>query len=542
MLPVYVIYGTETFNAEDLAHRTGDALEEADVPVSVLDMADFNAELLPHLHTLLIVTSTFGDGDPPSNAFALHAALVGEAAPALPALRFSVCALGDTAYDHFCQCGKDFDARLGALGATRLVPRQDCDVDFEPPWQVWLDRVLGVLEGEDFEALGGADAATIEALEAAPAAPAAVGTRKNPFVATVVDNYNLNGPGASKETRHIALSLAGSGLHYKVGDSLGVFPRNCPDLVRRVLQGFDVDRDAPVEVDGDWISARDALIYRRDVVQIDPRLLALAAQGPQREALRALDVDRAKRQAFIERYHVVDLAQRARVRAEPAALVAALRPLNPRLYSISSSPRAHPDEVHLTVDVLRYDLHGTGRKGVASTFLAERAGPAVQVPIYLRSTRDFVLCDDDRHAIMCGPGTGVAPFRAFLEERAARGALGHNWLFFGARHGETDFLYREQLEGYVESGVLTRFDTAFSRDQGQKVYVQDRMEEAGDHLFAWLEAGAFFYICGDAARMAKDVHAALGRIVARHGRMSPEDASAYLAELSASGRYLKDVY
>ncbi len=542
MLPVYVVYGTETFNSEDLAFRTGEALEEAGVPVTVLDAADFNAATLPHLHTLLVITSTFGDGEPPSNMEALHGLLMEGEAPALPHLRFAVCGLGDRQYEHFCQCGKDLDAQLEALGATRLVAREDCDVDFEPAWGAWLDRVLVTLQGADFAALGG-DSAAVEALDAAaPVAEAALGTRRNPFVAKVVENYNLNAPGATKETRHVALSLVGSGLTYKVGDSLGVFPRNCPDLVRRILHGLGVDRDAPVEVDGEWITVRDALVYRRDVVQIDPRLLALGAAGPNGAFFRELEADRARRQAYLDGHHVLDFVAHAGVRVDPAALVAALKPLTPRLYSISSSPLMHPGEVHLTVDVLRYDLHGLARKGVASTFLGERAGPDVEVPIYLRPTKDFVLCDDSQHIVMCGPGTGIAPFRAFLEERAARGALGHSWLFFGARNGATDFLYREQLEGFLRDGVLTRLDTAFSRDQEEKVYVQDRMWAAGDHLFAWFEAGAYFYICGDASRMAKDVHATLLKVIAHHGRMSAEDALDYLHAMAEDGRYLKDVY
>ncbi|MCA9540836.1 MAG: flavodoxin domain-containing protein [Myxococcales bacterium] len=574
MRPIHVLYGTETFNSEDLAQRTGEALSSKGLPVAVLDMSDFEHEQLVGLHTLLIVTSTFGAGEPPSNAIDFHEFLMGGDAPRLPQLRFSVCALGDTAYEDFCECGKQFDRRLAELGGQRIAPRIDCDTDFEEPYERWVTSVLAALDRIDWgevaaESAAGAsleasndgdDAGDYEemasvpavALSAAPApvpAPAApprkkdrVGTRKNPFFATVVENYNLNSIDSAKETRHVALSLADSGVEYKIGDALGVFPRNCPDLVRRILQAVNISRDTPVEYEGEWFTVRDVLIYKRDVMQIDRKMMALARFGENAAYFEPIIEDSKAQSKYIADHHLIDFVTQAGIHPDPAEFIGATRPLAPRLYSISSSPAAHPGEVHLTVDVLRYEMYGLQRKGVASTFLGERAGPGVEVAVYVQPTSEFILCEDDRPIIMIGPGTGIAPFRAFLEEREARNAPGQSWLFFGAQREAHDFLYREQLEGYLRTGRLARLDTAFSRDQEEKIYVQTRMWEAAPAIWKWLEADAVIYICGDASRMAKDVHQTLLRIIGEFGRLTPDVAEDYLKRLHKEKRYLKDVY
>ncbi|MCB9548857.1 MAG: protein CysJ [Myxococcales bacterium] len=375
--------------------------------------------------------------------------------------------------------------------------------------------------------------------------PAAEGTRKNPFVATVLENYNLNGPGSDKETRHVVFSLKGSDLTYTVGDALGVVPNNCPDLVRRIIQGSALRGDEEVDVGGELLPLRAALGYRLDCVTVDQKLLRLAARDAHPQAAgefqRLLDDDEA-RKVWLTENHVIDVVEAAWMRTDPQELVRVLKPLGPRLYSISSSPLAHPGEVHLTVDVVRYEMRGRTRKGTSSTFIGERCGPGVRVPIFVQSAK-FGLTDDDyAPIIMVGPGTGIAPFRAFLEEREARRAEGYSWLIFGARSSATDFLYREQIAAWQASGVLTRFDAAFSRDQGRKVYVQDRMREHGADLFAWLEAGSCFYVCGDAARMARDVNEALLEIISVYGGYDRAGAEAYLARMQAEGRYLRDVY
>ncbi len=543
MVPIHVLYGTETYNSEGCAERAGEAIAALGLEVLVADMDDFDHALLPRLHTVLVITSTFGSGEPPANAEALHAWLHSEDPPSLDGLRFSVCGLGDRAYDEFCQCGVEFDAALATLGGVRFADRVDCDADFEPAFERWLTQVTAALPEMAFPEDDEEAFASVSLAASRERAAPQAGTRKNPFPATVLRNENLNAPGSEKETRHVALSLVGSGMRYRPGDSLGLFPRNCPDLVRRLLLALGVDRDAPVTFAGERKTLRYVMVHHKDVNTIDSRLLALAFEGPNGRYFRDLDRDSDARKAYTDTHHILDFAEHAKMRFDAQMVADRLRTLGPRLYSISSSPLMHPGEVHVTVDVLRYELHGRGRKGVASTFLAERAGPEIEVPVYLRQTSDFLLAPDDVPIVMIGPGTGIAPFRAFLEDRAARGVTdGYAWLFFGARRSSTDFLYRDELAHYQESGVLTRLDTAFSRDQGAKVYVQDRMRAHAADLWAWLEAGAVIYVCGDAQRMARDVNHTLVQIVARFGRMTVRDAEGWVRQLAADGRYLRDVY
>lgn len=624
MTPIYVLFGTETYNSQDLADRTAEAIEAMQLPVEVFGMDEIEFAELQAAHTALIITSTFGDGEPPSNAEDLYADVMG-AQVSLAHLRYSVCSLGDRNYTHFCKCGIDFDERLAALGAQRIAARVDCDVDFEGPWAGWLDGVLAALEGLSFDAAP-APAVSVEQAQApavavapqpvaevaqpavaqhpqaaqpqaaqpqqqtrrrygevlqqspyrylteeeavdyadiatqaffrvdapavappkkAPKQPPAVGTRKNPFIATILENYNLNAPESDKETRHLSISLKGGGVTYTVGDALGLFPNNCPDLVRRIVYAAGLRGDEMVRVGVEDLPLRAALAYRLDCVQIDNKLINLAAQTGYREqqAFEALSRDGTARKAYTEANHVIDVVDGAWMRPEPQALADAMRPLGPRLYSISSSPLAHPGEVHLTVDVVRYEMHGSLRKGISSSFIGERCGPGVKVPIFVKPSGEFgLVADDEAPIIMVGPGTGIAPFRAFLEEREARGARGYSWLFFGARHQAHDFIYAEQVQRWQETGVITRLDLAFSRDQARKIYVQTKMREHGADLFAWLEAGSYFYVCGDASRMAKDVNEALIEIISTYGGYDRAGAEAYLDAMHQQGRYQRDVY
>ncbi|MFN3201674.1 MAG: sulfite reductase subunit alpha [Bradymonadia bacterium] len=612
MSTIYILYGTETFNSQGCAEQAGEALTGRGYTAEVLDMDDFDPDNLPHVQVLLIVTSTFGDGEPPSNAEDLHAALMDDDAPSLSGVNFSVCGLGDTSYDEFCQCAKDFDSRLAALGAKRFAPRQDCDVDFEEPFEAWLGQVIAGLGKLDLSA----DAAAPDASEydeseydesaydesqyeesqyeesqyeesqydeseydeseyedsqydepaevLTPPRPVArpqptarprptpakapkepeIGSRKNPFMSTILVNHNLNGADSDKETRHVALSLRGSGIDYKVGDALGLFPQNCPDLVRWTLQNVGLRGDEVVEVQGQAMTLLDALTHRLDIIKIDARLLKLAAESRYAgDLFQPIANSADARKEYIGKHHVGDLLSLAGIRPDAASFAAALKPLAPRLYSISSSPKAHPGEVHLTVDVVRYHMYGRNRKGVSSSFLGERCPPGSRVPVYLHRSPNFKITDDDdAPIIMIGPGTGIAPFRAFLEEREARGAQGYNWLFFGARHAHCDYLYQEQVERWYQSGLISRLDLAFSRDQEHKIYVQDRILENGEDFWEWIDADAHIYICGDASRMAKDVHAALMKVIMTYGRYSEGDAKALLKWMSKNGRYLKDVY
>ena len=519
---IHVLFGTESNNCADLADRTGRALEEAGFSSTVIDMGDFSNEKLTELRTLIVITSTYGNGDPPSNAESLHAFLM-KKAPELPNLRFAVCALGDKTYDRFCQCGRDFDRRLEELGGKRVVDRQDCDVDYEAPWKAWLDTLVPALNSEAPSAVP-AQSVIAEPHVAAP------GTRRNPVLARVLGVRRLCGSGSTKETIHVALA---TDLPYEVGDSLGVWPTNDPRLVESILEAANCDGDAKVTLRGavhessrgtGGMTLRDALLTHLDLAHVDTRLLEAAGSAPIADA------------------HVLDILLAGEKPIAPQSLVESLHPLGPRQYSIASSRLAHPGEAHFTIDVVRYELRDLARGGVASTHFADRLPAGAELPVYLHPAPHFRLPADDVPIVMIGPGTGVAPFRAFLEERAARRASGRSWLFFGARNEAVDFLYGDELRAFHESGTLTRYDCAFSRDQDHRVYVQQRMKEQARTLFEWLEAGAVVYVCGDAKRMAPDVHRVLIDIIAEQGSLTREAATARIDKMLEQNRYLRDVY
>jgi sulfite reductase (NADPH) flavoprotein alpha-component len=481
-------------------------------------MAQTSLPRLAQERNLLVITSTHGEGEPPDNARALHSALQGPANPGLSGVRFSICGLGDTNYVRFCQAARDFDDGFEKLGGQRVVPRADCDVDYEKGFSAWLEAALASL-GE----MGTSPAP-------APEAPAEVSghSRGNPFQAPLLVSRTLNAPGSAKQVQHVELSLADSGLSYEAGDALGVWPQNCPDLVTEILSRLGCDGEEEVCLpDGSPIPFRRALTNHCDLGKPSPDLVARFAAS----AAPGL--------------HVIDLiAARPETRLTASELVRMLRPLAPRLYSISSSPAAHLGNVHLTVAAVRYEAHGRGRKGVCSTFLGDRVVPGKsRVGVYVHANTSFRLpSGGDTPIIMVGPGTGVAPFRAFLHERRAKGARGKSWLFFGDQHSATDFLYGDEVAGMLHEGALTRLDTAFSRDQEEKVYVQHRMIEQGPLLYQWLEEGAHLYVCGDAARMAKDVEGALLSIVTKEGGKTAAGAAEYVNALRAAKRYARDVY
>jgi len=517
LTPLTILFGSQTGTAEGLAKQAAKEAGKRGFAPTILDMAAVSLDQLPNHANLLVITSTYGDGEPPDSAKALHSA-VSSAAPAaqLAALRYSVCALGDTNYTQFCRAGKDFDAHFEKLGATRITPRTDCDVDYEAPFTSWLDTTLS--------AFGSAPAAASSSPEAAPAA-AEPYSKKNPFAAKVLTVRNLNGQGSAKEVNHVEFDLTGSGLEYEAGDALGVIPQNCSDLVSAVIQALGCDGEEAVPSPAGELPLRTALTLHYDLGKPAPGLL------------EALNVSGSTL------HHVLDALLAATTKPTPTAFVAALKKIQPRLYSISSSPKAHPNQVHLTVGAVRYEVNGLPRKGVCSTFLAERALAHGTAGVFVHSNKAFrPPADPAAPMIMVGPGTGIAPFRAFLEERAATKATGKNWLFFGDQKASTDFLYREELEAMKASGVLTRLDVAFSRDQKEKIYVQNRMLEAATELYAWLEAGGHFYVCGDASRMAKDVDVALHQVVEKAGGKSPEEAAAYIQALKTAKRYQRDVY
>ncbi|MCY8271829.1 assimilatory sulfite reductase (NADPH) flavoprotein subunit [Bacillus sonorensis] len=540
---VTILYGSQTGNAQGLAENAGKKLEERGFQVTVSSMSDFKANQLKKIRNLLVVVSTHGEGDPPDNAQSFHEFLHGRRAPKLDDLRFSVLALGDSSYEFFCKTGKDFDQRLEELGGKRLHPRVDCDVDFDDSASAWLEGVLGGLS----EAGGqGKSAAPNQA--AAPQTADAVYSRKKPFQAEVLENLNLNGRGSNKETRHLELSLEGSGLTYEPGDALGIYPENDPELVDMLLQEMKWDPDEVVTVDkqGERLPLKEALTSYFEITVLTKKFLRQAAALTENEKLRELTApgneDRLKE--YIHGRDLLDFAgDFGPFSASAQEFVSILRKMPPRLYSIASSIAANPDEVHLTIGAVRYNTHGRDRKGVCSILCAERLQPGDTLPVFIQPNKNFKLPENpDTPIIMVGPGTGVAPFRSFMQEREETGAKGKSWMFFGDQHFVTDFLYQTEWQKWLKDGVLTKMDIAFSRDSEEKVYVQHRMLEHSKELFEWLQEGAAFYICGDKNHMAKDVHNTLLDIVEKEGGMSREEAEAYLAEMKQQKRYQRDVY
>lgn len=544
-----VLFGTDTGNSKELAGQLADAVRPHGIEAKVVDMADYKPRALKDEQDLVVVTATHGEGDPPPNAIGFFEFLGGRKAPKLPGVRFAVLALGDSTYEHYCSAGRQVDERLEELGAERLADRVECDVDYEDDAAAWIADVAGRLAPTEAPAGAGAPApnGTGPALNgsAAGSGSEVAHGKKHPFTAPILDNVVLTGRGSTKETRHVELSLEGSGLTYEPGDALGIVPGNDPALVERLLDRLSLPADAPVTTKQGPVPLVDALTATFEITAATPRFLGQWAELSGAEELAALrDGDAKARTAYFHEHHVLDIVERFPVPGLQAEqLVAGLRPLQPRLYSIASSLAAAPDEAHLTVSTVQYDLHGLGRTGVASGHLARLGGDEdAVVPVYVQANEHFRLPGDDVPIIMVGAGTGVAPYRAFMQEREARGAEGRSWLFFGERNFRSDFLYQVEWQQLLKDGVLSRLDLAFSRDAGPKAYVQDRIRRAGRDVYAWLEEGARIYVCGDATNMAPDVDATLAEIVAEHGGVDHEGAQEYLSALKRDHRYLLDVY
>jgi len=534
---VTVLFASQTGNGRVLAAELSRRLEERGFRVTLASMNDYPPDRLARTRHLLAIASTYGEGGPPAKATPFFDALLGQRAPRLEGLRFSVLALGDVTYDTFCQAGQDLDRRLEELGAERLYPRTDCDVEYHEPAEAWIEGVLAALSQEAASGEAGGTAAS--------AAARPQYSRHRPFSAEVLENVNLNGPGSEKETRHLALSIVGSGLQYEPGDSLGIFPENPPALVDALLGEMGWDPEEPVPVGDEDAPLREALLRHYEITALSEPLVERLAPAAAGRLDELFDPGRADGpQEYLAGRDLLDLARDFSLAGVAAGeFVPLLRPMPPRLYSIAGSPRVNPDEVHVTVAVLRYRAHGRDREGVFSVQCAERVRPGDKLPVYVHANPDFRMpVDPDVPLVMIGAGTGVAPFRAFLQDRERTGAAGRTWLFFGERHSTTDFLYRAEWERWLRRGVLARLDTAFSRDADRKQYVQHRMIENARELFAWLEAGAHLYVCGDYRRMFPNVHAALQSVVARAGARTPAEAGQYVAGLIEQNRYQRDVY
>lgn len=534
-----VVYGSQTGNARRVAEALVAKLEADGLPVRLLRADAYQTRELKDERFLAIVISTQGDGDPPDDARALVEFIEGKRAPSLPQLRFTVLGLGDSSYPQFCAIGQRLDARFEALGAQRWVARADADLDIDSVAAPWSAQ----LYSEAKEALKPRpQLASVTALR--PHAAPVVWTRERPFAAELLANQRITGRGSDRDIRHLELSLEGTGLDYEPGDALGVWIENPPALVQAIAEALDLDADAAVEHGGDTRTLREWLGSKREITRLSRPFVATHAAHAGSDVLnRLLAPDqREGLTALMAQSQIIDLLHEHPGAWTAEALVEALRPLQPRLYSIASSRKAVGEEAHLTVAHVEYSHGDALRWGAASHYLANREEGA-SLPVFIERNERFRLpADPARDVIMIGPGTGVAPFRGFVQERAVIGATGRQWLLFGNPHARSDFLYQLEWQDALRRGELHRLDLAFSRDQAHKIYVQDKLREHGRELFSWLDGGAHLYVCGDATRMAKDVHAALLEVIAEHGGKSAEDATDYLNALQSQGRYARDVY
>jgi len=535
---ITVLYGTESGNSEMLAEKLTKAAKKKGHKAKLTNMADISAKDLEKAETLFVVVSTWGDGEPPEAVVEFYDQLMAGSFD-LKGVEFSVCSLGDSSYDKFCQTGIDVDQQLEKLGAKRIADRVDCDVDFDESFDTWAASLWGKL-GESAGVAGLPTDTT--------AGPAVAFDKKNPYPAEVIENVVLSGDQSAKETFHIEFSLEGSGFDYQPGDVLCVIPQNADDTVSDILSAIDMSAGEEVELKNiGKVTLGDALKNHLDITGVSKKVATAIQALSGSDKLAALIEGKAEMSFKDWSYgrEIIDLLGFDDLPATASAqqIVDCFRALPPRLYSIASSPKAHPDEVHLTIAAVRYNTYDRERKGVASTFLADDAKAGSKVNVYLHKNKNFRLPENgDTPIIMVGPGTGIAPFRAFIEERAETEAKGASWLFFGDQKYNEDFLYQLEIQDHLKSGALTKLDVAFSRDQPEKVYVQHKMQEQAAELWAWLEKGAHFYVCGDASRMAKDVNDALIEIISTEGKKTQEEAEEYLKQLKTDKRYQRDVY
>ncbi|MFS0917767.1 assimilatory sulfite reductase (NADPH) flavoprotein subunit [Brevibacillus sp. 179-C 1.1 NHS] len=537
---VTVLFGSQSGNSQKLAKVLSGKLQEHGFHVTLSSMSDFKTNALKKVQNLFVVVSTHGDGEPPDNAISFHEFLHSKRAPQLDSLRFSVLALGDTSYEFFCQTGKEFDQRLEELGGKRLTPRVDCDVDYDEGATEWMNHVLA--------ALSETSATQVAAASAIGEGTQIEYSRSNPFHAVVLANLNLNGRGADKETRHLEISLEGSNLEYEPGDCLGIYPKNHPGLVRELMDamGWKPEELVPINKNGEERPLEEALSSHYEITVLTKPLLEQAVQLLAGNGLQELLAEGREQELrdYVRNRDLLDLVVDYDLKGVSSKeFVSILRKLPPRLYSISSSLKSYPDEVHLTIRNVQYEARGRERYGVCSSYIANRLETGDTLPIFVQHNPNFKLpANLDIPLIMIGPGTGVAPFRSFLGEREELGATGKTWLFFGDQHFSTDFLYQLDWQSWLKKGVLTRMDVAFSRDTSQKVYVQHRMLEKSKELYQWLQDGAHVYVCGDEKKMAHDVHAAMVTILQQEGGLDSEEAVAYLKRMQQEKRYQRDVY
>ncbi|MCW7763717.1 NADPH-dependent assimilatory sulfite reductase flavoprotein subunit [Photorhabdus luminescens] len=538
---ITLISASQTGNARRLAEQLRDDLLAEKFNVNLFNAGDYKFKQIAQEKVLIIIASTQGEGEPAEEAVALYKYLYSKKAPKLNDTAFAVFGLGDTSYERFCQAGKDFDNRLNELGAQRLLERVDGDVEYQQAAAQWRKQLTGILKQRIPAEVG----TVITYAQNGPVNEvfSTSYTKQAPLTAALATRQKITGRGSDKDVRHIEIDLGDSGFRYQPGDALGVWFENDPELVDEVLNLLWLKGIEQVEVNGQKLPLREALIRHVELTQNTSVIVEKYAALAKDEKLLSLIADKQALQQYAHNKPIADMIREAASQPEAQQFIDLLRPLTPRLYSISSSQAEVENEVHLTVGVVRYEINGRARTGGASGYLADRLQENGDIRIFIEHNDNFRLPANPRTpVIMIGPGTGIAPFRAFMQQREADGAEGKNWLFFGNPHFTEDFLYQVEWQRYVKDGLLTRIDLAWSRDQQHKVYVQDKLREQGEEVWRWIEEGAHLYVCGDANRMAKDVEHVLLDIISEHGGMDSEQADEFLSELRLERRYQRDVY
>lgn len=535
-----ILYGSQTGNAKGVAQQVESLAKERGIQSNLVSMGDYKPKSLKDEGHLVIIASTNGEGEPPDDALVLHEFLASKRAPKLNHLKYSVLALGDSSYEFFCQTGKDFDERLAALGAIAIAPRVDCDVDYQAQATEWQNKSLDLFA--ELLATNTADIVSLP-VENNAGQQTSIYSKDQPFIATILENQKITGRDSNKTVHHIEIDLADSGIQYKVGDALGIWPTNDIKLVTELAKLLNLDLHQSISLGGNLISLESALSESVEITSISKNTLLEWSKLTSKVGLQSIVADNSLLREFLNCNQLIDLVREYPLEISAQEFFNLLPKISPRLYSIASSQAEVDEEVHLTVGLLEFEKNEQRRVGCASSFLIERLKADDEVKVFIEHNNNFRLpANSETAIIMVGPGTGVAPFRAFLQEREAQGASGKNWLFFGDQTFTQDFLYQVEWQGYLKSGLLSNLNVAFSRDQAEKVYVQHKIRQCGKELFSWLEGGAHLYICGDMSHMAKDVHQALVEIVAEYGNKNQEQAEDYLKQLRINKRYQKDVY
>lgn len=536
---ITLISASQTGNARRVAEALRDDLIAAKLNVTLINAGDYKFKQIANEKLLVVVASTQGEGEPAEEAVALHKFLFSKKAPKLTDTAFAVLGLGDTSYEFFCQAGKDFDSKLAELGGERLLDRVDADVEYQAAAAQWRARLVEVLKAR----APAAPSVQVAASGAVNEVHTSPYTKEAPLTASLSVNQKITGRNSEKDVRHIEIDLGDSGLRYQPGDALGVWYQNDPALVKELVALLWLKGDESVTVNGETLPLAEALEWHFELTVNTANIVENYATLTRSESLLPLVGDKAQLQQYAATTPIVDMVRFSPAQLDADALIGLLRPLTPRLYSIASAQAEVESEVHVTVGVVRYDIEGRARAGGASSFLADRVEEEGEVRVFIEHNDNFRLpANPQTPVIMIGPGTGIAPFRAFMQQRAADGAEGKNWLFFGNPHFTEDFLYQVEWQRYVKEGVLSRIDMAWSRDQKEKIYVQDKLREQGAELWRWINDGAHIYVCGDANRMAKDVEQALLEVIAEFGAMDIEAADEFLSELRVERRYQRDVY